>query len=130
MPRQALASSAFGWMELNAMSELVRRALGGRALLLRYEDLTADARRSLRRILELIGEPRTALPIDEAGRAHVRENHTVSGNPGRFASGPRAVRADVEWVSSMPRARSAATTLLTWPLLLRYGYPMRRPELR
>lgn len=127
MPRQSPIRSALGWAELNGMSELVRRRFGSRGLLLRYEDLVRDVPGSLRRILDLLGERDTDVPLLDGEGAVVRPNHTVSGNPGRFASGRISVRADDRWVASLPSLDHAMTTAVTLPLLLRYGYPIGRP---
>jgi Sulfotransferase family len=127
MPRQPVLKSAIGWAELNAMSEVVRRRFGSRSLLLKYEDLVRDVPGSVRRVLDLLGERDANETRTDRDRAEVRSNHTVSGNPSRFASGRIEVRADEEWVASMASSRHAAATAITLPLLLRYGYPVGRP---
>jgi hypothetical protein len=130
MPRQPPLQSVVGWAELNAMSELVRRRFGGRSLLLRYEDLVRDVPGSLRRILDMLDEPNAKVPLTDRERAEVPPNHTVSGNPARFASGRVTVHADEEWMVSLPSSHHAVTTVMTLPLLLRYGYPVGRPSTR
>jgi hypothetical protein len=51
-------------------------------------------------------------------------NHTVMGNPMRMSSGPLALKADMAWQEQFPRWPRTQVTLLTWPLLLRYGYDL------
>jgi hypothetical protein len=46
----------------------------------------------------------------------------VSGNPNRFQSGPVRLRPDDEWISRMRPRDKTLVTLLTLPLLARYGY--------
>jgi hypothetical protein len=49
----------------------------------------------------------------------------VSGNPNRFETGAVQLRPDVEWVGRLGRSHRALVTAVTWPLLLRYRYPLR-----
>jgi hypothetical protein len=126
MPRQPTLQSAFGWLELNAMSELVRRRFGSRAILLRYEDLIAAPETSVRRILSLVGAPDASSPFVARREIEMRPNHTVSGNPNRFASGRLELKPDEAWRGSLARTDHAVATSMTFPLLLRYGYPIRR----
>jgi hypothetical protein len=46
----------------------------------------------------------------------------VLGNPLRFAHGRQQVRADEAWRTGMARKTRSIVVLVTWPLLLRYGY--------
>ena len=59
-----------------------------RFLRFRYEDLVADPRGSVARIAALAGEPDARLPFVDEHTAELGTNHTVSGNPGRFRTGP------------------------------------------
>jgi D-aminopeptidase len=49
-------------------------------------------------------------------------SHTVSGNPNRFETGAIELRPDHEWISNMSPRDRALVTVLTSPLLYRYGY--------
>jgi hypothetical protein len=51
--------------------------------------------------------------------------HSVSGNPNRFGTGEVELRADEEWRRAMRGRDRGMVTALTWPLLLRYRYPLR-----
>jgi len=48
--------------------------------------------------------------------------HTVAGNPVRMQSGPLKLRVDDAWRAAMPAGDRRLVTLLTFPLLARYGY--------
>ena len=52
-------------------------------------------------------------------------SHGLSGNPGRFRSGPIELRQDDGWTTEMPTADRAVVTALTLPLLRTYGYHAR-----
>jgi hypothetical protein len=57
---------------------------------------------------------------------HVAGQHSVRGNPMRFAHGRQEVRADEAWRTGMARKTRSLVVLVTWPLLLRYGYLRQR----
>jgi hypothetical protein len=48
--------------------------------------------------------------------------HSVSGNPMRFRTGPVAVATDEEWRSAMKTHDRRLVTWLSAPLLKAYGY--------
>ena len=114
--------SAMFWALENIALELVRPT-ARRAALLRYDDLTERSGSALSLILE-----RLELSGDTAGlaggRIPARPNHTVAGNPIRLAAGEIAVRPDNEWRDRLESGARRTVTALTWPLLLRYGFPV------
>ena len=120
------AAGALDWCKENAAALAVRRALpAGQVTLLRYEDLAADPRAALVRVLRAADLPQPAdLPVDANGLAMLRPNHTVGGNPLRLGSTVTAVRPDTRWRQGLTRRDAAVTTLLTWPLLGPLGYPL------
>jgi hypothetical protein len=125
MPQQSVAMSSLGWVELNLGAEGVRRKAGADGMLLRYEDLMARPRPTMTSIAGLIGEPADDLPFVDDHTVELGENHTVSGNPGRFRRGTIELSADEEWRSTMRPVDRSLTTALTIPLLARYRYPLR-----
>jgi hypothetical protein len=89
---------------------------------LRYEDFVADPARALADITRWLRADDASRPTQPA------VVHDISGNPLRFAPEPLAVTADAEWKTRMRRRDLRTTTLLTAPLLRRYGYSVRVPE--
>jgi hypothetical protein len=77
------------------------------------------------RIAALAGEPDAELPFVDDRTVELGTNHTVSGNPGRFRTGPVTLRLDDEWVANQAAGDRWATTALALPMLLRYRYPLR-----
>ena len=71
-----------------------------------------------------LGVPLAAadLPAVEDGRVVLGPSHGLSGNPGRFRSGPIELRRDDGWTTEMPTTDRAVVTALTLPLLRSYGY--------
>jgi hypothetical protein len=119
------AESSLHWAASNAAADLVRAHARGRSLLLRYEDFVRDPGAALHRIGRLVGIDVDPGSLVRDGRVQMGANHTVSGNPARFVTGPVELRADERWIRSMPPIDRRLVTALTGPLLLRYGYPLR-----
>ena len=125
MPTYGPVRTSLDWMLVNSMIELSRRKLGSDTARLRYEDLAAGPRESLAGLLRSL---RLALPRGAVipGRSFSPGiDHTVSGNPMRFAEGTIEVRPDVEWQTGLDSGKRLLVTALTAPLLSRYGYPLR-----
>ncbi len=120
-----LTSSGF-WLAWNGMAGAFwRRRLGRRYLLVRYEDFIADPAATLTSVLRMLGEPVESLPLSGPSRLELRPNHMISGNPSRFATGSVELKEDNEWRRRLVPAVRRRVELATWPLLLRYGYPLR-----
>jgi hypothetical protein len=118
-------NSALSWIGWNLTAGTVRHHYEpSRSIELRYEDFTAEPRESISRILHLMDEDGVELPFTSERTVRLKGNHTVSGNPARFTTGPVIIREDDEWHGQMPNVHKMAVTFLTLPLLLRYGYPI------
>lgn len=127
MHRYSPAGSSALWLGHNLFFALLRR-LGTRTRLLRYEDFVAEPRASVRELAEFAGlPPDTGQEVFADNSSIVlTPSHTVAGNPVRFRQGPMTLRRDDAWRERLPRRRRLLVTLLTLPLLARYGY-LRRP---
>ncbi len=126
MNRQPPLKSSGLWGMWNAVAEIFWRPLESRYLRLRYEDFVADPQKTVRQILTLVGEESAELPFTGPTTVRLGPTHSVAGNPGRLANGEVELRVDSEWMRSMrPKDRNLVTAM-TWPLLLRYGYPLHR----
>ncbi len=112
--------AAVRWMECNLAFELLRR-LRTPTVRVRYESLVGDPRRELEHAMERLGHE-TDFAFLEAGELEVAAQHSVRGNPMRFAHGRQQVRVDDAWRTQMRAGSRRVVTLVTWPLLLGYGY--------
>ena len=128
MPLRSPTTAAAGWVGMNLAAEAVRRRAGDRGMLLRYEDLAARPIDTLTSIATFVGAKTDVLPFVGDDQVRLGENHTVSGNPGRFRRGLVPVRPDVEWRTAMQPRDRTTTTAITAPLRWRYGYPATPPE--
>jgi Sulfotransferase family len=124
MLTRGLLSSALRWVENCLGAEALRRYVPAeRWMFLRYEDFAAQPRAAVERILAFLGED-GGLPFRSEDTVELSVNHTVAGNPDRFTVGRVRITVDDEWRHGMPLRRRVAVRALTWPLLLRYGYPL------
>jgi hypothetical protein len=121
MARFSPAKSSALWDSWNASAEALWRRTPERYMRLRYEDFVAEPRKSLARILGLVGVT-AELPLAGEREVALAVSHTVSGNPNRFETGAVELRPDQEWVSGMSLSDRALVTALTLPLLKHYGY--------
>lgn len=128
MDRYGALGSSINWLTWNGASEVIRRQNGaGKSLLLRYEDFIASPEDSVRRLIDLVGEPSTRLPFVHSSAVELETNHSVAGNPRRFQTGRVELRKDDEWrIKQSPASRLIATTVAL-PLLRRYRYSLMAP---
>jgi hypothetical protein len=122
MVRFSPTKSSALWDSWNASAEALWRRTPEKYLRLRYEDFVADPRESFGRILNLLGERDTEPPLASDREVKLGISHTVSGNPNRFETGAVELRYDREWMHRMKPRDRALVTVLTSPLLYRYGY--------
>jgi hypothetical protein len=122
MHRKSAAQSAVLYDCWNASAEALWRRTPEKYRRLRYEVFVANPRESLERILGLVGVT-AELPLASERELRLGVSHTVSGNPNRFETGPVELRPDREWKDKMSTRDKALVTVLTTPLLQRYGYP-------
>ena len=97
-----------------------------RHLTIRYEDFIQRPKEQLNRVFRLLGEEVTDLPFLHGRRVSLNATHAVGGSPSRRRTGEIELRLDEEWKTKMEQKDKVAVTALTWPLLLRYGYPSAR----
>lgn len=122
MPRFSPLRSSLNWDRWNLAADAVRRKMGPRAMLLRYEDFVSDPRAAFRAVMELVDEDPGVDPFAGDRSVVLTSGHTVAGNPDRFTAGAVELRRDDEWRNAQPVRDRALVTALTGPLLRRYGY--------
>ena len=127
MPVYSPVSSGRQWLSYNLLFEALRALPAAKSAVFRYEDMLADPRAYLERILAHAGEPVLPESFAFLGDREVTlgVDHTVAGNPMRFHEGPLALRLDEAWKSKLPRRDQRIVAAVTTPLRLRYGYTKR-----
>jgi hypothetical protein len=121
MSRHSPARSSKLWNTWNLSTEMVWRRSPERYLRMRYEDFVEAPEKALRSILSFVGEKIGTLPL-EGHTFEMGPIHALAGNPSRFKDGPVEIRSDDRWKRDQPRSHRATVSVLTWPLMLRYGY--------
>lgn len=124
MMQQSPVTSARRWCKAQVLTEMLWARRPGRYMLMKYEGLLQAPAEALGNISTFVGEEGVDLPFVDPHRVRLDETHTVSGNPGRFLHGTVELRLDDEWLTAMRAKDRRVVTALTWPLLLRYSYPL------
>ena len=128
--RMSYVKSAALWSAWNSATTTLHgpRSSPGRYLRMRYEDFIDDPVSSLSRVLSFVDEPAVDLPIpggDGVPALPMTRRHSIGGNPAKFVDGLIRFKTDTTWREEMPRLGRSVVTALTWPLLMKYGYPLR-----
>ncbi len=91
----------------------------------RYEDFLARPEHTLREVLAFVGELAARLPLVDSSTVQLETSHACYGNHSRFRTGAVPLRLDDAWKTDMSPWRRRLVTLMTWPMMLRYGYSLR-----
>lgn len=123
LPTYSPMKVAVKWNIRNIAFGLLGR-LGAASQRLRYEDLIQDPRAALHRIARFanIYLDDSALSFISGNRAWLPARHGIHGNPMRSQSGDISLRPDDAWRYKFPTSDRTAVSIITAPLLLRYGY--------
>lgn len=123
MPRSTTRKVSRRWVSVNLLIAALR-GVGVPVSRVRYEDLVADPRRELRRVLALTGSP-----VGDDALDHVTEDgitvprtHVVAGGRIRLVSGAMPLRLDEQWQHDMPPESRRLVEVMTGPVRRRYGY--------
>ncbi|MFN0094442.1 MAG: sulfotransferase [Dehalococcoidia bacterium] len=110
------------WLVANPLSELLRLK-SQPYLRVRYEDFVRDPMTWSSKILDFAGV--SARPEGlEASAVTFTGDHLIAGNPIRSRLGHVEIRPDEEWRTKMRGRDRLVATVMTWPMLLRYRYPL------
>jgi hypothetical protein len=123
MPTFPPSRSSLTWISNNlAIDAVGLRGLRPRVLC--YENLvSAPAKELERAVADVLPKPaRGALARLADPEFTFGTQHTVAGNPVRMRTGPLTLRLDDAWRSEMRPSDRRLVTLMTFPLLARYGY--------
>ncbi len=119
MPVYGPVKASLYWDAQNALLETLRvpRAV------VRYEDFVAAPKDALHAVGTLLGrEEPGVLDFLDGDTLRLGTDHTVAGNPMRFAQGDLTIRSDEVWRTQMSPRQQQLVNALTLPLRGRYGY--------
>ncbi|MCU1361373.1 MAG: Sulfotransferase domain protein [Ilumatobacteraceae bacterium] len=106
------------WISHNVLFTL--GGIGVRHRRMRYERFAADPTELSRALGALTADLDVQMPTFHGNSIDLVVNHTVSGNPMRFNTGPVVIRRDDSWRTAMPHGKRFVVSLLTFPLRLGY----------
>jgi hypothetical protein len=109
----------------NTVEELFWSSRSGRYAFLRYEDFVADPSGTLEATGNFAGAPIVPESVLDGLSFPIGKMHTSWGNPSRVGRTSITIRQDDAWRSELSGLSKAIITLLTLPLIIRYGYPIR-----
>lgn len=111
------------WLFWNILFEMMPHHTDVEYVRIRYEDFVTEPAKSI----DHIGDATNMTNIQFPGRdrsIHLRGNHMAWGNPSRSKTGTIHLRLDEGWKSNLSRWDRTKVEFITWPLLLKYGYPL------
>ncbi len=125
-PIEALKTAAY-WMIRHLTFDAIRRRYGTeRSLVVIYEELMEDPNSAVRRTSRLLGQSPPSAQLRPDHPLAMPEVHGPdAGRKQRFANTDVVLTKDERWRSALHPFDKALVTLLTLPLLVRYGYPIR-----
>ncbi len=117
MPRYGPVQTAIAWREFNSLIETLCSSSSESCRVLRYEDLITDPTKHREQLLQWIG---IADPVRKPEVAP--KDHSVSGNPCRFKSGPLKVTGDDRWRKNLSRWERFIVNVVCRSMQQQYGY--------
>lgn len=125
MPQMSTRSAVRQWIARNLQADILRTQRC-QHMLLRYEDLVNRPAFEVNKILRQVGLP--SIAADHNGIFHAPISHGIWGNPDRWSDSMHAIKVtkDNRWVTGLSARDFALTTLISAPLLKRYGYRLLR----
>lgn len=123
-PVQALRTTLY-WILAHRMAEAVCRRYGPeRSLRVQYEQFADDPAPTLGAVASLVGVPPPSPGPSPWVPTELPAAHGPDGH-GRFSATQIVLKTDERWTTELPAIDRLVVALLAYPLLRRYGYPIR-----
>jgi hypothetical protein len=129
-PHVLAVRAAVRWVAKHLTNEAIRRRYGpDRSIVLRYEHLIEDPRGTVEAVAKLVGQPSPVVDLAPGVPITVPEVHGPDGSKRRrFVTNEVVLKLDTRWQRELHPVDRFLVTLVTYPLLRRYGYPIRTPR--
>jgi hypothetical protein len=118
----SLKDSILGWNLRNFSTEWVASRSNIHYMRLRYEDLIANPEQEVKSIFNFAKVGAKKLPFKSNNEVLLDTTHSIFGNDNRTKVGSVILRKDEIWKEKMSNVDQGKANLVSWPLLLRYGY--------
>jgi hypothetical protein len=116
--------TALRWALWNETIEMNWKRNRNVYLRMRYEDFMDSPKGKLQSIIDFLQEEVPKLPIIGDRTAILGPTHSTTGNPNRFDLGGVDLVPDLAWKSRMEKRFIVLCSMLTFPWLKKYGYPI------
>ncbi len=129
-PLRWLAAVEIGilWTLGNLLNEAICALDRKRAVRIRYEDLRDEPERMMRELGAFLDIDATPVIAAIARTAPLKRGHLLGGSPIRIESEARFDPNRELKRAPPPTALRWLVTAICWPMMLRYGYPLRAPR--
>jgi len=114
--------SSLVWNLRNISAEIMVKKMNQKTLRVYYEKFVEEPQKIIKNILNFVSEEPDNLPFIDKYEILLNASHSIYGNPNRFQTGKVEIKIDDKWKRDMKYSHKLLVTLLTWPLLARYGY--------
>lgn len=121
MRQSALRSTAY-WLAWNPAITYFWDHAQAKYLLLPYERFICSPRNTITEIVNFVEEDKPELQFIGQNTVDLHRTHAVAGNIARLTRGPVALKLDNEWETEMSGVSKHLVSILTRPLLKKYGY--------
>jgi hypothetical protein len=88
-----------------------------------YEDFAKHPQETLQSLIDTL-KPTMGkkLKFVDSKSINLGTSHSMGGNPRRFSSGVTRIQLDQEWMLKLDSRTRRIVTMMSFPLLSRYGY--------
>lgn len=122
--------TAFNWFGKQFILWMTRAFIPPeRYLIFRYEDFVQNPRQYYENACTNLGLTGASPFVNQWDFNCTNIHHLIASNPSTAKPGLNNIRIDQEWLNTMPTWAKLLVTLICWPMLLAYGYPI-IPELQ
>jgi hypothetical protein len=121
--RRPPAKAAEKWIWMNVAFEALRW-LGVPTTRMRYESLVESPEPTMRAALDALGKETRpdGLSFIHGSEVDLPVDHVAAGSRMRMTAGRVPLVLDAAWQRELPERQRRVVTVLTWPLLRRYGF--------
>lgn len=117
--------ASLSWNFKNYLTEILLNRHSNRYLRISYENFIQDTKEVIESILGFIKEKEIQVDYGEQTKLQMNIDHILGGSPSsRSDTGMVKLYLDERWKEEMNLIDRAYVTSLTWPSLVKYGYPL------
>ena len=117
--------ASLSWNLKNSAVEMLLNRFPDRYIRISYEDFVQNTKATVECLLSLVQEKVTQLSFRDDSTVKMGVDHIFAGSPSsRSEIGAVKLRLDERWKNEMKPIDKAVITGVSWPRMLKYGYPL------